>query len=48
MPKDITNPNLRFLIQKFQEEAEGLDWNVPVFPETLIRAHQCMCGNKDR
>ena len=29
----ITNPNLRLLTQKLQEEVEGLDQNVPVFPE---------------
>ena len=48
MPKYITNSNLRLLTQKLQEEAEGLDWNVLVFPETLKRAYQSMCGNKDR
>ena len=48
MPKYITNSNLRLLTQKLQEEAEDLDRNVPFFPETLKRAHQCMCGNKDR
>ena len=48
MLKNITNLNLRLLTQKLQEEAIGLDRNVPVFPETLKIAHQCMCGNKDR
>ena len=48
MPKYITNPNLILLTQKLQEEAKGLDQNVPVFPETLKRAHHRMCGNKDR
>ena len=32
-PKYNTNPNLRLLTQKLQEEVEGLDQNVPVFPE---------------
>ena len=35
MPNYNTNPNLRLLTQKLQEEVEGLDQNVPVFPETL-------------
>ena len=35
MPNYITNPNLRLLTQKLQEEVEGLDQNAPVFPETL-------------
>ena len=35
-------------MQKLQEEAEGLDQNVLVFPKTLTRAHQRMCGNNDR
>ena len=35
MPKYITNPNLRLLTQKLQEDVEGLDQNVLVFPETL-------------
>ena len=48
MPKYITNHNLRLLAQKLQAKAEGLNWNVPVFPETLRKAHQRMCGNKDR
>ena len=48
MPKYITNSNLILLTQKLQEEAEDLDWNVHVFPETLKRAHQRMYGNKDR
>ena len=48
MPKCITKPNLRLLTQQLQEKAEGLDRNVPVFPETLKKAHQRMCGNKDR
>ena len=48
MPKYITNFNLRLLTQKLQEEAKGLDHNVLAFPETLKRAHQRMCGNKDR
>ena len=30
-----------------QEEIEGLDQNVPIFPETLKRTHQHMCGKKD-
>jgi len=30
-----------------QEKAEGLDQNVLVFPETLKKAHQRMCWNKD-
>ena len=33
MPKYITNPNVILLIQKLQEEVEGLDQNVPAFPE---------------
>ena len=33
MPKYITNPNLKLLTQKLQEEIEGLDQNVPVFPK---------------
>ena len=33
MPNSITNPNLRLQTQKLQEEVEGLDQNVPVFPE---------------
>ena len=48
MPKYITNSNLILLIQKLQEEAEGLDQNVLFFSETLTRAHQRMCGNKDK
>ena len=50
MPKYITISNLRFLTQKLllEEEAEGLDWNILVFPETLKRAHRRMCGNKDK
>ena len=35
MPKYITNPNVILLIQKLQEEVEGLDQNVSVFPKTL-------------
>ena len=35
MPNYITNPNLRLLTQKLQEEVEGLDQNAPVFPKTL-------------
>ena len=48
MPKYITNLNLRLLTQKLQENAEGLDQNVSVFPETLKKTHQRMCGNKDK
>ena len=48
MPKYFTNSNLRLLTQELLEEAESLDWNVPVFSKTLKRAHQCICGNKDR
>ena len=48
MPKYITYFNLILLTQKLQEEAKGLDRNVPIFPETLKRAHQRMCGNRDR
>ena len=48
MPKYITNLNLILLTQKLQDEAENLDWNVPVFPETLKKVHQHMCGNKDK
>ena len=48
MLKYITNPNLILLTQKLQEEAEYLDRNVPVFPETLKRVRQCIYGNKDR
>ena len=33
IPNYITNPNLRLLTYKLQEEVEGLDQNVPVFPE---------------
>ena len=40
MLKYITNSNLGLLTQKLQEEAEGLDHNVLVFPETIKRAHQ--------
>ena len=46
MTKYITKPNLRLLTQKLQEKAEDLDRNIPVFPETLKKAHQCMCGIK--
>ena len=35
IPNYITNPNLRLLTYKLQEEVEGLDQNVLVFPETL-------------
>ena len=35
IPNYITNPNLRLLTYKLQEEVEGLDHNVLVFPETL-------------
>ena len=48
MSKYITNPNLKLLTQKLQEKAKGLDRNVLVFPETLKKAHQRMCGNKDK
>ena len=48
MPKYITNSNLRLLTQKLQENAKGFDQNVLVFPETLKRVYQSMCGNKDR
>ena len=48
MLKYFTNSNLRLLTQKLLEEAKGLDWNVPVFSETLKRAHQHICGNKDK
>lgn len=48
MPKYIKSPNLRLITQKLQEDAEDLDRNVPIFPETHKRAHQYMCGNKDR
>ena len=47
----MANPNLRLLTQKLQEEVEDLDWNVGMylsFPKTIKRAHQRMCGNKDR
>ena len=40
IPKYITNSNLILLIQKLQEEVEGLNLNVPIFLETLKRAHQ--------
>ena len=33
IPKYITNLNLRLLTKKLQEEVEGLDQNVSVFPE---------------
>ena len=48
MLKYITNSNLRLLTQKLQKDAEGVDQNVSVFFETLKKAHQRMCGNKDR
>ena len=35
MPNYITNSNLRLPNKKLQEEVEGFDQNVPVFPETL-------------
>ena len=35
IPNYITNPNLRLLTYKLQEEVEGLDQNVLVFLETL-------------
>ena len=47
MAKYITNPNLRLLTWKLQEAIEDLDQNVPVFPETLKRTYQRMCGKKD-
>ena len=47
LPKYITNPNLRLLTYKLQEEVEGLDQNVIVFPKTLKRTHHHMCGKKD-
>ena len=43
-PITIKFPNT----QKLQDEVEDLDRNVPVFPKTLKKVHQCMCGNKDR
>ena len=48
MLKYITNSNLILLTQKLLEEVEDLDQNILIFPETLKRAHQHMCGNKDR
>ena len=48
MLKYITNSNLILLTQKLLEEVEDLDQNVLIFPETLKRAHQRMCGNKDK
>ena len=33
---------------KVVEEAESLDQNVPIFLETLKRAHQRICGNKNK
>ena len=48
MPNHITHSNIILLTPKLLEEAEDLDQNVPVFPETLKRAHQCMYGNKDK
>ena len=45
MPEYITNLNLRLLTQKLQEEVEGLDQNVPVFPETLNK-HITVCVEK--
>ena len=34
MPNTITNPNVRPLTYKLQEEVEDLNQNVPVFPKT--------------
>ena len=48
MPKYFKNFNLVLLTQKLQEEVESLDQNVFVFLETLKRAHQHICGNKDK
>ena len=48
MPNYITNSNLILLTQKLQEEVEGLNRNIPVFPEILKRAHHRKCRNKDR
>ena len=46
MLKYNTNPNLRLLTLKLQEEVEDPNQNVHVFPETLKRTHQYMCGKK--